>query len=453
MSEVRVRFAPSPTGSFHLGSARTTLFNWLYAKHTGGKFILRVEDTDKERNTPEALQVILDGMKWLGMDWDEGPEVGGDCGPYFQSQRGDIYKTYLQKLADAGRSYEKDGAIWFKLEGERYTEWDEYKKADVEKVRTQAQTIDDAVRGNVVRAEEKDFVIVRSNGDPSFHFVNVVDDIEMGITHVIRGEDHLVNTIKHLELYSAFGAKQPKFAHVPLILSSKGPGKMSKRGDGVNVEDYINTSFLPEALVNFLALLGWNPKDDTEIMSIQELIEKFDLPGIQKGGARFDPKKLDHINTEHIRRLPVEAFISLATPALEKAGLDLSDAAYTKAVLTLVQEKARAINELPDFVSYFFNDDYSFDEKVKGKLYKKEGTNDRLKEVIEALSAVNDWTTESINAAYMSLAESQGQEKPFMWFPITRFSVSGVGGGPDLIPMLAVMGKDRVLGRMKLLVD
>ena len=198
MDNVRVRFEPSPTGSVHIGTARAALFNWLYARKTGGRFILRIADTDPERNTQAALDEIFRVLIWLGLDWDEGPEAGGEFGPYFQSQRGDTYREYLQKLKDAGRTYEKDGAIFFKLEGERYTEYDEYHKAEIEKVRTEPVVIEDLIRGKVTRREERDFVLVRSNGDPGFHFVNVVDDISMGITHVLRGEDHLSNTSKHL---------------------------------------------------------------------------------------------------------------------------------------------------------------------------------------------------------------------------------------------------------------
>lgn len=449
MSQVRVRFAPSPTGTFHIGSARTALFNWLYARHTGGTFVLRVEDTDRERNTKEALDVLLSGMRWLGLDWDEGPEVGGDYGPYFQSERGELYQTYIQKLLDAGRAYEKEGAVFFKLEGERYTEYDEYHKGEVEKVRTEPQVIDDAVRGKVVRAEERDFVIVRSNGEPVFHLVNVVDDITMGITHVIRGEDHLSNTTKHCELFKALGAPLPQFAHIPMILNSSGPGKMSKRGDGVHVEDYEKRHFLPHGLVNFLALLGWNAKDDQELFTLEELIEKFDLPGIQKGNARFDEKKLAHINTEQIRRLPLEDFKLMAVPVLQSAGVSSEDSQYLGNVLELCQEKTRSMIDLPEFVAYFFDDDFSFDEKGGQRLFKKGEPLERLKEVQAALSAVETWDTDSLDQAFANLATSQGQEKPFAWFPITRYSVSGTSGGPDLIPMLAIMGKERVLSRMK----
>ena len=448
MSQARVRFAPSPTGTFHLGSARTALFNWLYAKHTGGTFVLRVEDTDRERNTAEALTVLLKGMRWLGLDWDEGPEVGGDYGPYYQSKRSSVYKEHIEKLFAAGRAYEKGGAVFFKLEGERYTEYDEYHKAEVEKVRTEPQVINDVIRGQVVRAEERDFVIVRSNGQPVFHLVNVVDDITMGITHVIRGEDHLSNTTKHCELFQALGSPLPVFAHIPMILNSSGPGKMSKRGDGVHVEDYERRHFLPHGLVNFLALLGWNSKDDQELFSRDELIAKFDLHGIQKGNARFDEKKLAHINTEQIRRLPEEDFLELCIPVLQSAGVDMSDGAYSEQVLLLCQSKVRSLMELPDFVAYFFDEDFSFDSKAGERLFKKGEPLDRLTEVRAALAKVDDWNTESLDQAFSDLAESNGQDKPFQWFPVTRYTVSGTGGGPDLVPMLSVLGKERVLVRM-----
>ena len=262
MENVRVRFEPSPTGSVHIGTARAALFNWLYARKTGGRFILRIADTDKERNTQAALDELLRVLRWLGLDWDEGPEAGGEFGPYFQSQRGDIYREYLQKLEDAGRAYEKDGAIFFKLEGERYTEYDEYHKAEIEKVRTEPVVIDDLIRGKVTRWEERDFVLVRSNGDPGFHFVNVVDDISMGITHVLRGEDHLSNTSKHLELYKAFGAPPPIFAHMPMILKDPkiGKGKMSKRDKGALIEEYQQGISYPRRWSTLSLFSGGHPR-------------------------------------------------------------------------------------------------------------------------------------------------------------------------------------------------
>ena len=222
MSQVRVRFAPSPTGFFHIGSARTALFNWLYARHTGGVFILRIEDTDKERNSEAFLNLIYDSLTWLGLNWDEGPKVGGAYGPYRQSERGAIYKEYVDKLLASGRAYQKDGATWFKLLGDRYTVFDEHRKKEVEKVKIAPVVIEDRIRGRVERVEDEDFVIVRSDGNPVFHLVNVIDDIAMNVTHVIRGEDHLSNTSKHVLLYEGFGAKPPEFAHIPLILKQNG---------------------------------------------------------------------------------------------------------------------------------------------------------------------------------------------------------------------------------------
>lgn len=450
MSEVRVRFAPSPTGFFHIGSARTALFNWLYARHTGGKFILRIEDTDKARNTDEALRVLIDGMRWLGLDWDEGPGAGGDCGPYFQSQRQAIYDEYLKKLEAAGRTYEKDGAIWFKLEGERYTVYDDFKKAEVEKVKTEPVMIDDAVRGRVERSEEIDFVIVRKDGSPVFHFVNVVDDIAMGITHVIRGEDHLSNTSKHVELFKAFGAEPPVFAHIPLILKESGPGKMSKRDKGALIEEYQQRGFLSAAVRNYICLLGWSPKDDSEKMDIDEIIERFDFPGINRGNARFDEQKLAALNSEYLRELEIGSFAFLVRPILAEAGVisEDEDEDYLQAVLKLAQPKARSLQDLPDYVGYFFIEDYVMDEKTGNKIAKKADPKALLAEVLPVIEGLETFDAESLKGALEAHAEAQGQ-KIFAYFPALRYAASGVGGGPDLLPMLEVMGPERVKGRIR----
>ncbi|MCH2036866.1 MAG: glutamate--tRNA ligase [Puniceicoccaceae bacterium] len=452
MSNVRVRFAPSPTGFFHIGSARTALFNWLYARHTGGKFILRIEDTDKERNTNEALRVLMDGMRWLGLDWDEGPDAGGDCGPYFQSQRQQIYTTYLKQLIEAGRTYEKDGAVWFKLEGERYTQYDEYKKAEVEKVRAAPVVIQDAVRGKVERSEELDFVLVRKDGNPVFHLVNVVDDISMGITHVIRGEDHLSNTSKHVELFRAFGVDPPVFAHIPLILKQSGPGKMSKRDQGALIEDYESRGFLPAAVRNYISLLGWNPKDDreSEKMEIEEIIELFDFPGINKGNARFDEQKLSALNTEYLRALNVESFAFLAAPFLIEAGtIDATvEEDYLQAVLRLCQPKARSLESLPELCRYFFTDSYLMDEKTAAKISKKSDPKVILTPILTLLKAHDCFTADAIYEALQDYSESQGV-KVFSYFPALRFALSGQSGGPDLMPMLEVLGRARVVRRLQ----
>ena len=450
MSKVRVRFAPSPTGFFHIGSARTALFNWLYARHTGGTFVLRIEDTDKERNTEEALQVLLEGMKWMGMDWDEGPDVGGDYGPYFQSQRKPIYDEYLKKLSDAGRTYEKDGAIWFKLEGERYSTYDDYLKTEIEKVKAMPVVIEDEVRGRVERAEEKDFVLVRKDGSPGFHLVNVIDDITMGITHVIRGEDHLSNTSKHVELYNAFGVMPPKFAHIPLILKEEGSGKMSKRDKGALIEEYEARGFLAVAVRNYISLLGWNPKDEREKMNIDEIIELFDFPGINKGNSRFDEKKLSALNAEYLRELNIESFTFLARPLLNEAGVvsENADENYLQAVLTLCQPKARSLDTLSELCGYFFVDDYAMDEKTGAKIAKKTDPKELLGEVLPILESIKSFDADSLKSALETHAESKDQ-KVFAYFPALRYATSGQGGGPDLLPMLAVMGRERVVARIK----
>jgi len=427
------------------------LFNWLYARKTGGKFVLRIADTDKERNTQAALDELLRVLRWLGLDWDEGPETGGDCGPYFQSQRGEIYQEYLKKLEDAGRIYEKDGAIFFRLEGERYTAYDEYHKAEIEKVRTEPVVIDDLIRGKVTRREERDFVLVRSNGDPGFHFVNVVDDISMGITHVLRGEDHLSNTSKHLELYKAFGATPPVFAHMPMILKdpSVGKGKMSKRDKGALIEEYEQRHFLPQVVVNFIALLGWSPKDGKEVLSLEELLERFELKDLQKAGARFDEKKMAHLNFEYMKAMPIGEYTVYARAALEKAGLigDDVDSDYLSACLKICREKIDSFENLPGFAAYFFTDDFAINEKAKKKALKNGDAVSRIEEIAPALESLENWSQDEIENAFNELAASKDL-KPFAWFPIVRFAVSGTNSGPDFLPMLEVLGKERVLSRL-----
>lgn len=431
MSDVRVRFAPSPTGFFHIGSARTALFNWLYARHTGGTFVLRIEDTDKERNTAEALQVIYDGMRWLGMQWDEGPEAGGDFGPYFQSQRTDIYQEYIQKLRDAGRIYEKDGAGYFRISGE-------------------PQVIEDAVRGRVERTEEKDFVVVRSDGSPVFHLVNVVDDITMKISHVIRGEDHLSNTSKHTELFKAFGAPLPVFAHIPLILKENGPGKMSKRDQGALIEDYQRRWFLPDAVRNYLCLLGWSPKDDREVMPINEIIRIFDLPQINQNNARFDEKKLSFINSRYLHEMPVSEFLVMGRDALQEAEAlnDETDSDYIDAALELCQEKLRSIEDLPGFCDYFFNEDFDFDPKAAAKIFKKGDPRARVNELKEALETRDDFSEAGLETLVQALAEKHGVSTG-EYIHACRLAVSGRSVGPGFYGLLRVLGKERVLRRIE----
>ena len=287
-SAIRVRFAPSPTGYLHIGGARTALFNWLFARHHGGTFVLRVEDTDKSRNTEEAAAAIYEGLRWLGLNWDEGPHAGGDYGPYFQSQRDDIYERHLQRLRNAGHIFEDGGALRFRSPREHVI-------------------VEDVVCGRIdfdLTNEEThpDMTIRRPDGSWIFHFVNVVDDIEMKISHVIRGEDHLSNTPKHIELYRALGAEPPRFAHIPLILNKDG-SKMSKRDAGASLNTYIEQGFLPEAVCNYLCLLGWSPKDNREKIDLEEVVRLFELEKVNRKNASFDLEKCTWLNGEYTHAL------------------------------------------------------------------------------------------------------------------------------------------------------
>ena len=432
MSQVRVRFAPSPTGFFHIGSARTALFNWLYARHTGGVFVLRIEDTDQERNTETFLNVIYDSLTWLGLSWDEGPGVGGTFGPYRQSERTPIYREHLEKLKAAGRAFEKDGAVYFKISGE-------------------PQVIDDAIRGRVERTEEKDFVIYRSDGNPVFHFVNVVDDITMRITHVIRNEDHLSNTSKHTELFKAFGAPLPVYAHIPLILKQNGPGKMSKRDQGALVEEYQRRGYLPEALVNFLCLLGWNPGDNREKMPLEEIIRLFDLPGVNQSNARFDEKKLAHMNMAYLLELPADRFVALARDYFQRqnvSAVTAADPAYFRAVMLLSQPKVKALEELPAYTTYFFTDDFPIDPKAREKVMAKGDPQARLRELAAALTTADFSSDAALEDTIKATAAKNG-----LGFgdyqAVARLAVSGTNVGPGITGMYRVLGRERVLRRIE----
>jgi len=431
MSQVRVRFAPSPTGFFHIGSARTALFNWLYARHTGGVFILRIEDTDQTRNSEESLNLIYESLRWLGLDWDEGPGAGGSRGPYRQSERGSIYKEYLERMKASGRTYEKDGAVHFRISG-------------------QPQVIEDAIRGRVERTEEKDFVIVRSDGNPVFHFVNVVDDIAMGVTHVIRGEDHLSNTSKHAELFKALGAPLPIYAHIPLILKQNGPGKMSKRDQGALIEDYRRRGFLPDALVNFLCLLGWSPKNDLEKLPLAEIVRLFDLPGVNQSNARFDEKKLAHMNMVYLHGLAPDRFADIARDFLVTRGTfasGLPDESYLREVLKLCQSKIRAIEDLPGFIGYFFTEDFPIDPKAREKILSKGDPQARLRELAAALAEADSSDETALEALVQGLAAQNGVGTGDYIHP-GRLAVSGTSVGPSFYGLLRVLGRERVLRRI-----
>ena len=437
MSKVRVRFAPSPTGLLHIGGARTALFNWLYARHTGGTFVLRVEDTDQSRNTQEAVDVIFRGMRWLGLDWDEGPDgkggVTGDKGPYFQSQRASIYAQYLEKLQATGKTYEDGGALKFRMP----------KTPGVVK---------DMVCGEVTfdRTMEPDLVIRRKDGSPVFHLVNVIDDLEMGITHVIRGEDHLTNTHKHIALYEALGATPPQFAHIPLILN-KGGSKMSKRDEGAALGFYEEAGYLPAAVRNYLCLLGWSPGANEEILPIEELIKRFELSKINRSNARFDGDKLFWMNGEYWRSLSdgdfgkfTQGFLQRTRPAASQM-----DAKMRDGLLKIMREKVRTGRELADWMDPYLTEEYEYSEESRKKQFSNPDA-PKLLGMLEAGFASLTGGMDEVNAEAVckKIAEEAALPKPAKVIHLLRAAVSGRTVGPSLFALLVVLGVDRVMARL-----
>jgi glutamyl-tRNA synthetase len=437
----RVRFAPSPTGFLHIGGARTALFNWLYARHTGGTFVLRVEDTDAARNSQEAVNFILNGLRWLGLDWDEGPISGdvtgpskGAFGPYFQSQRKENYQRRVEALLSHGLAYEHEGAVKFKMPREPIV-------------------IPDIVVGNVRREltdreqVDPDFVIVRSDGQPVFHLVNVVDDLEMNITHVIRGEDHLSNTAKHIALFRAFGVEPPHYAHIPLILNLDGT-KMSKRDKGSSLTTYLDEGYVPEALINYLALLGWSPKGNREKMPLDEVIQLFDVPQILRHNARFDSAKLNWLNGEYIREMPEDRFYELSIHALAHGGFatDKYPLAYVKAALDTCKGKFKTFSEAPAYAGFYFTDDIQYDPIAVQKDFTAENK-PRLERLREALAALDPFEADPVGNALKTVATELGVKAGVLVHP-TRLACCGNAAGPSLYHLIAILGKERVLARI-----
>ncbi len=428
---VRVRFAPSPTGYLHVGGARTALFNWLFARHCGGKFVLRIEDTDEARNTPEAMEAILDGLRWLGLDWDEGPEVGGDFGPYFQSQRKDIYDRYLAKLEAAGRVYtEENGAVRFKFS-------------------RQPITIPDLVCGDVVlgATEEPDMTVRRPDGSYIFHFVNVVDDAEMGITHVIRGEDHLSNTWKHIDLFHALGLLLPIYAHIPLILNANG-SKMSKRDEGASVASYQDGGFIAEGVFNFLCFVGWTPKAESEKLTREELVRAFDPAQIHSANAKFDMKKCQWFSAQYLREMSPEQLLASARPFLEKTGLTLADEAMAAKAVYSVREKVSLLAEIPEFSHFFFREDYPFEADVVTKLKSKPENAALLEAAARKINELAECSEAAIQGAVDAVAAEAGV-KPGALMPLLRFALTGQTRGPGVTTVIDLIGKEATLKRVE----
>jgi glutamyl-tRNA synthetase len=392
-------------------------------------FLLRIEDTDKNRERDEAVQVIYDGLRWLGLDWDEGAGVGGEYGPYFQSQRNAVYEKYLNLLQSKNLLYEDEGAVRFRSSHK-------------------SVILNDLVCGRIEfdRSMDPDMTIRRPDGSWIFHFVNVVDDLEMKISHVIRGEDHLSNTAKHVELYQALGATPPRFAHIPLILNRDG-SKMSKRDAGASVASYQEQGYAPEAVLNYLCLLGWSPKDNREKIEIQEVIQLFDLTKINRRNAAFDLDKCYWLNGQYLLHMSLGRFRELSEPFIQKAGIAIGDEAYLLKVLEIVKEKVKLCKDVPDWIGYFFTEEYPFDPEAVEQTLGKPGAIDRLRRLRDKYAGLEDWSATGLETALKELGAETGSKTSELVHP-ARVAVSGRSIGPSLYHMLEVMGKERVLKRI-----
>ncbi|MFC1509063.1 glutamate--tRNA ligase [Candidatus Omnitrophota bacterium] len=416
---VRVRFAPSPTGNLHIGSARTALFNWLYAREQSGKFILRIEDTDKDRSKDIYLKEILSSMEWLGLDWDEGP--------YFQSQRQDIYLSYADRLLKEGLAHKDGEAVIF--------------KAKPEKIK-----IYDIVHGEIEVDNSliKEIVLIKSDKNPAYNFACVVDDIDMKISHVIRGDDHISNTNKQVALYDALNVKPPKFAHIPLILAPD-KSRLSKRFGAVAISEYKDRGYLPDAMINYLALLGWAPGDNKEFMEKREIIKKFRLKKVNKCGAEFNEDKLRWLNGEHIRKLDQEKFTEVAGNFIKK---EECDAVWLKEFAALYHKRVKTLVEFKQELDIFRRDIVDYREDEVEKFLKKEGVLDILKSAKERLGEIDQFTAENIEAKMRELVKELGLKGGDLIHPL-RVAVTGKSVSAGIFEVLALLGKEKTIKRLE----
>lgn len=469
MSKVRVRFAPSPTGYPHVGNIRTALFNWLFARHNEGIFILRIEDTDQERKVEGAVDIIIDSLRWLGLDYDEGP--------YIQSERLDMYRKYAEQLVQEGKAYycfcsseRLDAMRKQQMANKLPPGYDRHcrdltpEKVEAERKQgkrpvvrfrmplTGQTRVTDLIRGEVVFENSllDDFVLLKSDGYPTYHLANVIDDHFMEISHVMRAEEWLSSTPRHLLLYRAFNWDAPHFAHLPMIL---GPdkSKLSKRHGATAINEYREMGYLPEAMINFLSLLGWSLDDKTEIMSVEEIIRNFSLERISKTAAIFNMSKLQWMNGIYIRRLDPDDFANRCLPFLERDLLPEVkrpvDAGYLRSIAPLVQERVKTLSEVPSLVDFFFLDELDYDRSlILGKL-EKEQAMAILQRTIEVLKDLPDWKAETLEATVRPLTEEMGMKAgPF--FGVLRVAVTGRTASPPLFQTMEVLGREKCLQRL-----
>ncbi|WP_286677274.1 glutamate--tRNA ligase [Aminobacterium sp. EBM-42] len=428
--EARVRFAPSPTGALHIGGGHTALFNWLWARHTGGKFILRIEDTDRERSTKEYEETIMAGMTWMGLDWDEGPDIGGPYGPYRQSERLEIYHKYAQQLLDEGKTYTEGPAIIYKVpEGI-------------------SLAFDDIVYGRIeVRSETlKDIVMIKSDGMPTYNYAVVIDDYTMGINYVIRGEDHISNTPKQLLIYKALGWEEPQFAHLPMILG-KDKKKLSKRHGATSVYEYRDLGYMPDSVFNFLAILGWSPGDDREVFSREEAIKLFDLKRVTKRAAVFDMDKLNFINQEHLKELDPMVRLEMVEPFWKEAMLPVEKHSreYLAQALELMGGRGRTTKELAEYSDYFV----SF-EPVKNRYDGSDVSEEDkgiLKNFFGDLLKLDSWKAESMEEFARSWSNEKDVKMKNLAMPL-RWALTGVKVSPGIFEVAEHLGRDEVKERL-----
>ncbi|MBQ4385658.1 MAG: glutamate--tRNA ligase [Kiritimatiellae bacterium] len=434
MSDIRVRFAPSPTGKVHIGNIRAAIYNWLYARHTGGKFLLRIEDTDLERSTPEAIKALFECMEWLKLDWDE--EV------FYQTKNVKRHLEVVDQLLASGHAYKvektsrdgKTGVVtMFRMPKEGVIEFD------------------DIVKGHIAKKAEdiQDFAIVRSDGSPIFHIANVVDDIDQRVTHIIRGDDHVENTFKHICIFRALGAPVPKYGHLSMIVNQQGK-PYSKRDGAAFVGEFREQGYLPEALFNYLLLLGWNPGDDREVLSRDEMVKLFELEKVHVTAAMFDLKKLQWMNGEYVKRLPRDVFEAELRKRVESAGLSVPDGFNMPALIDQMQVRTKFLNDMPANVAYFFTDDYPYDEKSVEKRLKKDGVKDTLIDLVQRFSGVAEWTAPALESVIKELSQGNGMGP---WVHPIRVAVSGRMDGPGLFEMLEILGREKTLARLKKTAD
>ncbi|MFA4844663.1 MAG: glutamate--tRNA ligase [Candidatus Margulisiibacteriota bacterium] len=468
---VRVRFAPSPTGNLHIGGARTALFNWLFARHHGGKFILRIEDTDQERSTAEAVKAILHGLDWLGLDWDEGPSVAGPHGPYYQTERLALHQKHADQLVKEGKAYycfctpeelkKKREEAEARKEAPRYDGHCRKLAEDEIKQKLAAgqprvirflmtpvgeTVVDDMVRGPVTFKNEvlDDFVILKSDGFPTYNFACVIDDHLMEISHVIRGDDHLSNTPRQILLYQAFGWSLPRFAHIPMILG-RDRARLSKRHGATSVVDYGAMGYLPEAMLNYIAKLGWG-HGDQEVFTRLELIEKFGLDGVTKNPAIFDLDKLNWLNGQYIRKILPERLVDLCEGLLLDAYGKI-ELEYLKKVVLVFQDRLVLIKDIVELSSYFFRDEFDYDPKGVEKHFKTPHAKQILTTLKGRLEKLEPFTKENIEPIFKGLAEEMKVKLGVIIHPC-RLALSGRSETPPMYDVVEIIGKEKVIARL-----